>query len=119
MTAAHAGLKMFVSLPHFYGSPQLAYGGDVLGLSPEKELHDFTISVEPFTGKVIESHIRWQINFEVGPTDFFYPRLMDAHVPLVWYERGEHWSKQELNDFRGRMEEMDNALESALAMIIC
>lgn len=62
------GAPVFVSYPHFYLADE-KYVNDVVGMFPEKEKHEFSISLEPKTGIPLDVNARLQINMMVQPFD--------------------------------------------------
>lgn len=57
---------IYVSYPHFYLADK-SYGQAVVGMKPEKDKHEFQITVEPFTGLPLKINGRLQINMLMKP----------------------------------------------------
>ncbi|XP_039260489.2 lysosome membrane protein 2-like [Styela clava] len=81
---------IFLSLPHFYlGSENLQNG--VVGLSPNKTLHDSFFHTEPLTGAVMRSQERLQINAHVTKSDYFEQlrQVQPVFFPYFWISAEE------------------------------
>ncbi|CAL8321381.1 unnamed protein product [Lota lota] len=55
------GAPIIMSSPHFYQADE-KYVNDVFGMRPNKDLHQTTIDINPFTGIVMQAAKRLQIN---------------------------------------------------------
>lgn len=60
------GAPAFVSFPHFYLADQ-SYRQAVSGMAPNKDLHEFSLSLEPSTGIPLDVKARLQINILLQP----------------------------------------------------
>lgn len=78
---------MFISLPHFLNADKKLVT-KVSGLNPDKEKHDYILSIEPLSGTTIQSKIRVQFNYllqkKALPEDF--KKVKEVMLPLFWIE---------------------------------
>lgn len=62
------GAPAFVSYPHFYLADK-SYGEAVVGMRPNRTLHEFQLALEPMTGIPLEVNARLQINILLQPVE--------------------------------------------------
>lgn len=76
----------FISFPHFYLA-DASYRDMVLGMVPEKEKHQFDISLHKITGVPLSVNARLQINIFVDKIKGikFFEKLPKAYMPMVWF----------------------------------
>lgn len=99
MTVDAGGAPLFISKPHFLDTDGTA--SSVSGLSPDRELHDLYVDVEPTTGAVMNAAKRLQFNFQVGPGNLFTPGIAATDLlPLVWVEEGGKITQDLAEDFK-------------------
>ncbi|XP_065885904.1 lysosome membrane protein 2-like [Dysidea avara] len=58
-------LPVFVSLPHFLGADQ-SYLDGVIGMKPNRSIHEAFLEVEPMTGAVLHAAKRLQFNVQLN-----------------------------------------------------
>ncbi|CAL8281508.1 unnamed protein product [Gadus morhua 'NCC'] len=70
VSACKQGAPIIMSSPHFYQADE-KYVNDVFGMKPDKEQHQTTIDINPFTGIVMRAAKRLQINVMVEKLSAF------------------------------------------------
>jgi lysosome membrane protein 2 len=104
--------RLFVSKPHFAGVPP-PIGTSVVGMSPQLDLHDSFIDVEPITGATMHLLQRSQVNFQMGTMSnmpnassgqfdgVWFPRLRrPLMMPVVWIEEEGGIDDADAGNFR-------------------
>eukprot|EP01028_Stygiella_incarcerata_P006578 TRINITY_DN2686_c1_g1_i1.p1 TRINITY_DN2686_c1_g1~~TRINITY_DN2686_c1_g1_i1.p1 ORF type:complete len:771 (-),score=199.28 TRINITY_DN2686_c1_g1_i1:194-2506(-) len=83
------GSTIMMSKPHFLDADVSAYK-NISGMTPNRELHDTMIDVEPYTGSVFRGHKRLQVSVSLPdwwslslPSHSETPRVL---YPLVWFD---------------------------------
>jgi lysosome membrane protein 2 len=83
------GSTIMISKPHFLDADVSAYE-NILGMAPNRELHDTVIDVEPFTGSVFRGNKRLQVSLSLPdwwslclPSHSQAPRVL---YPLLWFD---------------------------------
>lgn len=99
LSTSYYGVEQLLSQPHCLDCEALATV-NVVGQAPSTNKHGTFYGVEPFTGQVMNSMQRQQVNFLVSPTDHFYPAVATTVVPFMWREQGELLSKSRAKLFR-------------------
>lgn len=86
ISSCQKGKPIYISLPHFlFASPSLI--DQVHGLSPDKEIHETFLDVEPTTGFTLNFAKRIQINMMYGPSKVVtvFKKVKDYTIfPIVW-----------------------------------
>uniref|UniRef100_A0A1A9WDN4 Scavenger receptor class B n=1 Tax=Glossina brevipalpis TaxID=37001 RepID=A0A1A9WDN4_9MUSC len=79
--------SLYTSFPHFYKADPY-YLESIEGLKPEKEKHEFFVTVEPNTGVPLEVGGGFQANYLMEPIKNQWPfdRIPRAFIPLMWAE---------------------------------
>jgi scavenger receptor class B, member 1 len=81
------GAPAFVSYPHFYLAHE-NYTNNIEGMNPDKDLHEFSISMEPRTGIPLNIDAKLQINLLMKSYDWTpmnnVPEIM---VPMFWFRQ--------------------------------
>eukprot|EP00386_Alphamonas_edax_P000663 GDKI01002080.1.p1 GENE.GDKI01002080.1~~GDKI01002080.1.p1 ORF type:complete len:299 (+),score=87.08 GDKI01002080.1:3-899(+) len=80
-----AGVPIFVSKPHFLDADEW-YTEQVTGLSPDRQLHDTVLYVEPITGNTVGAKKHLMISFKVETDNWpekMGGKLKSAVVPLA------------------------------------
>eukprot|EP00455_Lapot_gusevi_P016383 TRINITY_DN18443_c0_g1_i7.p1 TRINITY_DN18443_c0_g1~~TRINITY_DN18443_c0_g1_i7.p1 ORF type:complete len:297 (-),score=125.38 TRINITY_DN18443_c0_g1_i7:27-917(-) len=116
LTATSLGVPIFVSKPHFLDVPPAATSyliNKVQGLSPNSELHDTFLSVEPLTGTTMRARKRLQLNVKVSPVYIqdpassfnttWLPFLTEFMFPTCWIEEGGDIPDDKAADFRDQV----------------
>lgn len=89
ITTCRLGLPVFISYPHFYhGTEELV--NSVEGMEPEKEKHEFSITVEPTYGVPIDVKARFQVNLMVEPSEdiLLYSDVPERYfMPILWFDQ--------------------------------
>eukprot|EP00057_Strongylocentrotus_purpuratus_P027008 XP_011681482.1 PREDICTED: lysosome membrane protein 2 isoform X2 [Strongylocentrotus purpuratus] len=87
------GAPIFMSSPNFLYADQSVMDM-VIGVHPDKELHETYFDLEPYTGGPLNVSKKLQINAHLRSYDFFwedwYKNVAEAYVPLIWIN--EHGS---------------------------
>lgn len=88
VTACRYNSPIFLSFPHFYAADPY-YLQFVDGLQPEKEKHEFHITVEPIMGMPVEFSARLQVNIRVQtyPNISIFHDTPTTYFPVLWFER--------------------------------
>lgn len=95
---------MMLSQPHFYqGSP--TYLNQTLGLSPQKEKHEMTMYLEPYTATPMKVQVRFQMNIELLPNKYFKPlkKMPKIVHPLFWTEQTSGCPEEDANTIRNTL----------------
>eukprot|EP01114_Cavostelium_apophysatum_P019551 TRINITY_DN6337_c0_g1_i1.p1 TRINITY_DN6337_c0_g1~~TRINITY_DN6337_c0_g1_i1.p1 ORF type:complete len:506 (+),score=96.29 TRINITY_DN6337_c0_g1_i1:35-1552(+) len=85
ITSASSSAPVFLSKPHFLDADP-CYREAVVGMAPNRTLHDINIDVEPITGKTMSAQKRLQVNVKVDPVVLLYQNITETYVPVVWIE---------------------------------
>lgn len=94
MSMLIAGAPAFGSYPHFYGGDG-NLSARIIGLNPQKDLHETSIDVEHHTGTTVRSRKRFQISIQIKPRSFkigstWFPNLKYPDegqiVPMFWMD---------------------------------
>jgi len=89
-----------LSKPHFLDADPF-YREQVIGMKPNRELHDISINVEPITGSVFQAFKRLQINIKIQPGLFLERDVeKDLLFPVVWIEETSQISSSLAKEFR-------------------
>ena len=96
-----SGAPLFVSKPHFLDADPY-YQSLVLGLSPNRTLHDTNVYVEPLSGITMQSYKRLQITIQVN-VSLLYPHMSPAFVPVIWVEESGSITPQLASQFTGQV----------------
>lgn len=97
-----AGGPSYASKPHFFDADE-AVGNVHDGLSPDRDLHDTYIDVEPITGVAMRVHKRLQVSIRVKPNDFVYTSITDGIFPLVWVDESGEISNKDASTFKEKV----------------
>lgn len=78
----------FISFPHFYLADEI-YLNDKVGMKPNKDIHEFSMAIEPRTGIPLNIRAAMQINLLIRPyagiSEFRdVPTMM---VPMIWFRQ--------------------------------
>ncbi|KAI9577732.1 hypothetical protein GQX74_010919 [Glossina fuscipes] len=79
---------MYISLPNFYKADPY-YLDAIEGLKPEKEKHEFFMTVEPNLGVPMDVGGGLQGNYLLEPIEYLPPfdGVQRAFMPLMWGEQ--------------------------------
>lgn len=82
------GAPVFVSYPHFYLADQ-EYINNVIGMKPNREKHEFSMSLETFAGIPLEVNARLQINMLMQPFEKIdlYKNVPKVMMPMFWFRQ--------------------------------
>lgn len=86
VSSCRYGAPVFVSLPHFHrADPSLRER--VVGMNPDEENHDFSITLEPTTGIPLKVSARLQVNVLLEPskTVSLYKEMPTIYFPVFWF----------------------------------
>lgn len=86
-SAVPMNAPVFISLPHFLHADDIFKDG-VEGMSPDSDLHDNFLDVEPVTGFSFALAKRWQYNFHLKKSTLVKSmnKLPDSlFLPTMWY----------------------------------
>lgn len=88
VSACRFGAPVFVSLPHFYAADPY-YLQFVDGLRPEKEKHEFQITMEPSMAIPVDVAARLQVNVKVQayPEIGLFQDTPTIYFPVLWFEQ--------------------------------
>jgi hypothetical protein len=81
------GSPIVMSNPHFLGLPDEIRNG-VVGMKPNRSIHETTIIVEPITGATLFAIKRMQVNVEYQalPNIAAFENVPHTFVPVLWVE---------------------------------
>ena len=79
---------IIISQPHFLNGNK-SLQKMILGLYPDEENHDTFVSVEPYTGILLQASERIQYNVYVEPIDGIsdLQNVIQAYIPLMWINK--------------------------------
>lgn len=86
VSACRYGAPVFASLPHFHrADPSLREA--VIGMNPDEEMHDFSITLEPTTGIPLKVSARLQVNVLLEPSKIVtpYKDVPTIYFPVFWF----------------------------------
>lgn len=88
VTSCRLGAPVFMSFPHFYNADQY-YLNQVEGMKPNKEKHQFFMTLEPKTSLPLEIAGRFQLNVLMRPIKNIkmYRDVPTKFLPVVWFEQ--------------------------------
>lgn len=88
VSACRYGAPVFVSFPHFYAADPY-YLDLVDGLEPEKEQHEFQITMEPNMAIPVDVSARLQVNVKVQayPDIGLFQETPTIYFPVFWFEQ--------------------------------
>lgn len=88
VSACRFGAPVFVSMPHFYAADPY-YLQLVDGLSPDKEKHEFQITMEPTMAIPVDVSARLQVNVKVQayPEIGLFQETPTIYFPVFWFEQ--------------------------------
>jgi len=80
------GAPAFISYPHFYMADP-TYAAAIDGLNASKELHEFSMALEPNTGIPVEVNAKMQVNILLQPIAglTIYQNVPRIMVPMLWF----------------------------------
>lgn len=86
-SACKFGAPAFVSFPHFYLADK-SYTEKIDGMRPDKEKHEFYVSMEPRTGIPLDIRAQLQINLHLQN----YPwtpinNVPETMIPMFWFRQ--------------------------------
>ncbi|KZC09768.1 PREDICTED: protein croquemort-like [Dufourea novaeangliae] len=80
------GAPAFISFPHFYlGDP--SYSANIIGMKPQKNKHELSISLEPKTGVPLKVNAKLQLNLLIDRDEKIkmFKNLTKTFVPMLWF----------------------------------
>ncbi|XP_076655822.1 protein croquemort [Halictus rubicundus] len=86
VSSCRYGAPVFASLPHFHrADPSLRES--VIGLNPDEDKHDFSITLEPTTGIPLKVSAMLQVNVLLEPskTVSLYKEVPTIYFPVLWF----------------------------------
>lgn len=88
VTSCRYGTPVFMSFPHYYAADPY-YLQHVDGLQPDREKHEFFMTMEPMTGVPLDVAARLQINMLIRPTPYIslYENAPEMFFPVLWFEQ--------------------------------
>lgn len=96
MTMIQLGAPIYASYPHFYDA-DANLTNRVIGMNPQKDLHQTSIDVEYNTGTTLRERERFQINLQIKPKTFsvfkneWFPKLAfpeeGQFIPIAWIDK--------------------------------
>ncbi|XP_031829308.1 protein croquemort [Nomia melanderi] len=101
VSSCRYGAPVFVSLPHFNrADPDLK--DKVLGLSPDEEKHDFSITLEPTTGIPLKVSAKLQLNVLLEPSKIvsLFKEVPSVYFPVMWFSLDVEATDKFINDLK-------------------
>lgn len=95
---------MMLSQPHFYqGSP--IYLNQSIGLFPEKDKHEMSMFLEPYTATPMKVQVRFQMNVDLNPNKYFkslrkIPKIVH---PIFWMDQTTTIPEKDGNTIRNSL----------------
>uniref|UniRef100_U5EUH2 Putative plasma membrane glycoprotein cd36 n=1 Tax=Corethrella appendiculata TaxID=1370023 RepID=U5EUH2_9DIPT len=88
ISSCRFGTPVFMSFPHFYNADPY-YVNQVDGLNPTKEKHEFSLTLEPYTGIALDVAARFQLNVLIQPDTHIslYEDVQKIFLPVLWFEQ--------------------------------
>ena len=93
------GAPILVSKPHFLGAP--FYQTNLTGLSPDPQLHDGWIKVEPWLGNTLKAGVRFQLNIALSPDPKLQIPFASNLLPLLWLEASNDFGDEQVQYLNG------------------
>ncbi|XP_055608808.1 protein peste-like [Uranotaenia lowii] len=102
ITECRLGAPFYISFPHFYQADPF-YKSHVQGMNPDKERHQFFITIEPTTGIVLRASAKFQINLLLQPYSAIalYQDVQRSYIPVLWFSRSFDLSREEVHKLKG------------------
>jgi len=98
-TSTAQGAPLFLSKPHFLDADPF-YLQNLIGLNPNRILHDSWIDVEPITGTTMNAVERLQVNLEISPSLLLYQNVKPVLQPVLWIQQYSTIPKNLAHQFR-------------------
>lgn len=101
VSSCRYGAPVFASLPHFNrADPSLR--DKVIGLNPDEERHDFSITLEPTTGIPLKVQARLQVNvlLESSKTVSLFKDVPTIYFPVMWFSLDVETTEIFLDDLK-------------------
>lgn len=101
-----SGSPVFISRPHYLGAAQELQDG-VIGLKPDRAIHETQLSVEPTMGKTMQGSRRAQLNVQMLSRFWNHRGSKYANVrenmfvPFVWFDENASLTKDLADEFKG------------------
>jgi len=103
LTSCSQGAPIFVSKPHFLDADPF-YLSQLDGLSPDAQLHNTIIAVEPITGVTMSAHKRLQINVKLQQDMLLFPRVrQNLYIPVGWIDIAGEITEDLAGQFKGQV----------------
>ncbi|XP_071455044.1 protein croquemort-like [Hetaerina americana] len=86
VSACKFGAPAYMSFPNFYLADPY-YAQQVVGMKPDKDKHEFQITLEPRTGIPLSVSGRLQLNLHLHPEErvTLYESVPDVFMPMLWF----------------------------------
>ncbi|KAM9311749.1 platelet glycoprotein 4 [Gastrophryne carolinensis] len=121
LRACQDGRPIFLSLPHFLHASQILLY-TVGGLSPDKEVHETFLEIEPTTGFTMHFAKRLQVNVAFVPTDKIdvMANLRTMFVfPVLWLNETALVDDDSANEFKSKVATPMKVLEVLKILLLC
>lgn len=105
LSHAKENLPIYMSKPHFLDADAVLVDS-IIGMSPNRDLHDTFLDVEPISGATMRANKRLQVNILTSPFSFetsvptFYPNVAQHYTPVTWINENGEISSSKASDFR-------------------
>lgn len=88
VSSCRFGTPVFMSFPHYYAADPY-YLEQIEGLLPDKEKHEFFMTLEPMSGIPLDVAARFQINMLIRPVTHIglYAEAPEMFFPVLWFEQ--------------------------------
>ncbi|CAL1682862.1 unnamed protein product [Lasius platythorax] len=86
ISSCRYGAPAFVSMPHFYLADP-SYRNAITGMSPDKEKHEISMTIEPTTGIPIQVKAKLQLNLLIEPVESMsmFENINKTYIPMLWF----------------------------------
>ncbi|XP_043253594.1 protein croquemort-like isoform X2 [Colletes gigas] len=119
VSSCRYGAPVFVSLPHFHkADPGLK--DRFLGLHPDEEQHDFSITLEPTTGIPLKVSANMQLNVLLEPskTVSLFKQVPRIYFPVMWFSLEVEATEEFVDDLRKLLSLSDVFLYAGAILIL-
>lgn len=119
VSASKSSLPIFMSKPHFLDA-DAALVDDIIGMHPDRALHDTFLDVEALSGMTLRAHKRLQINLRTAPVAFtmpdfkpatWYPRVGVHYVPVAFVDQHAEITSAKARQFRASVYGAQDAIK--------
>ena len=118
MTSDNSNVPMFLSTPHFLDCPE--WRGNVTGLEPDEEKHRAFLSMDSYTGAILDAYKAIQSNLYIDTQwkeslSYFHPGIPGhTMIPTFWIIESGQISDADATDFKNQIVRTENMSQQIL-----